>query len=73
MEVKTFKETYHNPVKQINVPTPFQMGNFDVIFMQKIPEKNEQSKPKRTPNPLLKGSVKVIDDKTPLENDWELD
>lgn len=73
MKVETYKETYHNPVSQIPVPVDFQMGNFDVIFMKKTSEFNNNPKPKRKPNPLLQGSVTIIDDITPLDNDWELD
>lgn len=74
MKVETYKQTYHNPVAQIPVPAEFAlMGNFDVIFIKRETEQNEQPKPKRKANPLLQGSVKIIDDSTPLDNDWELD
>lgn len=74
MKVESYKQTYHNPISQIPVPAELAvMGNFDVIFIKRETEQNERSKPKRKANPLLQGSVKIIDDSTPLDNDWELD
>lgn len=73
MKIETYKETYHNPVTQIPVPEDFRMGNFDVIFMKKTAEPIQTPKPKRKANPLLQSSVKIIDDSTPLDNNWELD
>lgn len=73
MEIKTYKEIYNEPVKQIAVPAEFQMGQFEVLFMKKMPEPQNKPKAKHKPNPLLRGSVTIIDDITPLDNDWELD
>ncbi|WLF84981.1 hypothetical protein [Moraxella sp. ZY210820] len=74
MKVITYKFNYPKNTKEIPVPAELAvMGNFDVIFIKRETEQNERSKPKRKANPLLQGSVKIIDDSTPLDNDWELD
>lgn len=73
MKVETYKFSYPKNTKEIPVPAEFQMGNFDVIFMKQIEETQDKPKAKRKPHPLLQGSVTIIDDITPLDNDWELD
>lgn len=70
--MQTYQAIYRTPVNQIAVPEPFRMGNFEVVFKE-IPADNTAKKAKNMPNPLLRGSVAIIDDITPLDNDWELD
>ncbi len=76
MEIKTYKEIYNEPVKQIAVPAEFQMGQFEVLFMKKMPEPQNKPKAKRQPNPLLRGLGVRHDEliaPTTKSEDWELD
>lgn len=70
--MQTYQAIYRSPVNHIAVPEQFRMGNFEVSFKE-IPAENNTKQIKNMPNPLLRGSVTIIDDVTPLDNDWELD
>ncbi len=77
MKLETYKETYYKPIRQIDVPKELHNQPFEVFF---VPIRHEVSdgevsikKVHNAPNPLLKGTVTIIDDITPLDNDWELD
>lgn len=77
MKLETYKETYYKPIRQIDVPKELQNQPFEVFFVPIIHEVSSGEISTKTvhntPNPLLKGTVTIIDDITPLDNDWELD
>lgn len=77
MKVIAYKFNYPKNIKEIPVPAEFAvLGNFDVIFIKRETEQNEQPKPKRKANPALKGLGIMHDDliaPTTDINDWELD
>lgn len=73
MQIQVYKEIYHQPVNHINVPKDLHNQPFEVFFMPIVQTKKD-TKTKRKPNPLLKGSVITHDDISPInDNTWELD
>lgn len=77
MQIQTYKEIYQHPVHQIEVPKELHNQPFEVLFIPLLQTKLQtklqtDKKAKNTPNPALKNTV-IIDDLSPLDNDWDLD
>ncbi|MFW2178333.1 MULTISPECIES: hypothetical protein [unclassified Moraxella] len=77
MQIQAYKETYHQPVRSIDVPKDLQNHPFEVVFMpinQPVKSISNNKSRKRQPNPALKGLMIIHDDITPIDdNEWELD